>query len=81
MHKYAIALKPVVAAGGIEGLDQSRKLIFQSALALIARLIETAQEVENVETTEDFNLIVSAKEDIGVSLQKLAGNAIITKIE
>lgn len=80
MYKYAISLRPVVAAGGVIGLDDKRKMIFEGVLQFMSKLIQSAQEVESSEITEDFTILVTAKQDITDSLKKLGGNAIITAL-
>lgn len=80
MHKYALAIKPVVLAGGIDGLDEQRKEIFRAVLDFMSTMIKQAQEVETVEVTEDFTIVVTAKEDVEETLRKIGDNAIITKL-
>ena len=80
MFKYALAIKPVVVAGGIDGLDEQRKEIFRAVLTFMSTMIKQAKEVESVEITEDFNLVVTAKEDVEEILRKIGENAVITRL-
>ena len=43
-------------------------------------MIKQAKEVESVEITEDFNLVVTAKEDVEEILRKIGENAVITRL-
>ena len=80
MFKYALAIKPVVVAGGIDGLDEQRKEIFRAVLTFMSTMIKQAKEVESVEITEDFNLVVTAKDDVEEILRKIGENAVITRL-
>lgn len=80
MFKYALAIKPVVLAGGIGGLDEQRKEIFRAVLDFMSTMIKQANEVESVEITKDFTLVVTAKEDVEETLRKIGENAIITRL-
>ena len=81
MFKYAIALKPVVLAGGIDGLTEDKRKAFEGMVFFMAKLIECAQEVESVEIRPDFSLIVSAKEEVEQLLKKIGDNAIVRRLE
>jgi len=80
MYKYALALKPVVIAGGIEGLDEQRKEVFKALLEFMSTMIKQAEEVEEVEITKDFTLVVTATQDVEETLKKIGANAIITQL-
>ena len=80
MYEYAMALQPIVIAGGIDGLDAQRKEVFKGLLEFMATMIRQAKEVESVIINEDFTLIVTAKEDIEATLKKIGSNAIISRL-
>lgn len=80
MHKYVIALKPVVLAGGIDALDPTRKMIFQGTLQFIAHLIRAAKEVESAEITDEFSIVVSAESEIEDTLKRIGDTVIVKKL-
>jgi hypothetical protein len=81
MFVYAIALKPVILAGGVEGLDENKKKVFEGMLYFMARLIECAQEVEEVKINEDYTIVVKSESDVHASLKRLGENAVITQLD
>lgn len=78
--KYAISLRPIVAAGGIQGLDEGRRSIFHGLLTFVSSLIKSAEEVSSAEITDDYTIIVIAKSEIEESLRKIGQNTIITRL-
>jgi len=80
MHKYAISLRPVVAAGGIDALDESRRLIFQGAVLFMSKLIQSADEVSSSVVTDDYTIVVEATQDVSEVFKKLGDKVIVTKL-
>jgi hypothetical protein len=80
MFKYQLSLKPVVQNGGVEGLEPARQLLFRGVLSFVAKLIESAEDVDDVQITSDNKLIITAKSDVSEALKRLGGNAIVEKL-
>jgi hypothetical protein len=81
MYTYVITLRPVVAAGGIEGLDENRKKMFEGILLFASKFLETAQEVDEVTMTEDYALIVKANSEVYDMLKNISENVIVTQLK
>lgn len=82
MFVYALALRPVVAAGGLEALDESKKMMFQGILHFMSKMIQASDEVDSVDVLEDSSLLIKANKDVyDILKKKLGENAIITRIE
>lgn len=78
--KYVIALKAVVLAGGIDGLDDTRKSIFQGTLQFIAHLIKASNEVSAADITDDFSIIVTADSEVEETLKKIGDSVIVKRL-
>jgi hypothetical protein len=81
MYNYAIALRPVVAAGGIDALDENKKSMFEGTLVFVSKFLETAQEIDKVTITEDYNLIIKANKEVYPLLKGISENIIVTQLE
>jgi len=81
MYKYAVALKPVVVAGGVEGLDESKRLMFDSLLNVLAQFFKSTPEIDDVEIREDFTMVIHANKDVWDTISgKLGKSAIVSKL-
>lgn len=81
MYKYAIGLKPVIVAGGIEGLEDDKKAMFGALIGMLSKFFESTPEIDKVEVTEDYTMILNANKDVwDVIHGKLGQNAVVSRL-
>jgi|AntAceMinimDraft_13_1070369.scaffolds.fasta_scaffold03115_3 hypothetical protein len=81
MFSYAVALKPVVLAGGIENLDETKKALFKALLEMTSHFFKATPEIDDVEIRDDFTLVLKSSVDVwDIISGRLGESAIVSRL-